>query len=91
MYFDVVVFDEASQVLPDAVTSLLRGQLFVVAGDRRQLPPTTFFAAGTEEADEEDQATGGFESLLDVMTSILSPAWGLDWHYRSRDESLIAF
>ena len=46
-YFDAVIFDEASQVLPeDAVTSLLRGRQCVVAGDRRQLPPTTFFAGG---------------------------------------------
>src|SRR5205085_8542944 len=44
--FDVVIFDEASQVLPeDAVTSLLRGRQAVIAGDSRQLPPTTFFAA----------------------------------------------
>lgn len=68
-YFDVVVFDEASQVLPeDAVTSLLQGARAVVAGDRRQLPPTTFFAAGEdEEGADEDNATGGFESILDVM------------------------
>lgn len=91
-YFDLVIFDEASQVLPeDAVTSLYRGRHAVVAGDRRQLPPTTFFASGTEEEGEEESATGGFESLLDVMSSFLDPAWGLDWHYRSRDESLIAF
>jgi very-short-patch-repair endonuclease len=91
-YFDIVIFDEASQVLPeDAVTSLCRGHRAVVAGDRRQLPPTTFFAAGTEEEGDEESATGGFESLLDVMSSFLDPPWGLDWHYRSRDESLIAF
>lgn len=91
-YFDLVIFDEASQVPPeDAITSLLRGRRAVVAGDQRQLPPTTFFAGGMDEADEKDQATGGFESLLDVMSALFSPAWGLDWHYRSRDESLIAF
>jgi len=91
-YFDVVIFDEASQVLPeDAVTSLYRGQRAVVAGDRRQLPPTTFFATETDGEGDEETATEGFESLLDVMSSFLDPAWGLDWHYRSRDESLIAF
>ncbi len=92
-YFDVVIFDEASQVLPeDAVTSLLRGTRAVVAGDRRQLPPTTFFAAGEdEEGADEDNATGGFESILDVMSAFLDPPWSLDWHYRSRDEALIAF
>jgi very-short-patch-repair endonuclease len=92
-YFDLVIFDEASQVLPeDAVTSLLRGARAVVAGDRRQLPPTTFFAAGEdEEGADEDNATGGFESILDVMSAFLDPPWSLDWHYRSRDEALIAF
>ena len=92
-YFDVVIFDEASQVLPeDAVTSLLRGRQAVVAGDQRQLPPTTFFAAGSEheDTDEEDE-TAGFQSILDQMTAFLDPPWALDWHYRSRDESLIAY
>ena len=92
-HFDVVVFDEASQVLPeDAVTSLLRGRQAVVAGDRRQLPPTTFFAAGDDEAEsDESGATSGFESILDVMSAFLDPPWSLDWHYRSRDEALIAY
>lgn len=68
-YLDLLVFDEASQVLPEhAVTSLLPCTSAVVAGDRQQLPPTTFLAAGAEEGDEEDTATGGFESLLDVMS-----------------------
>jgi len=92
--FDVVIFDEASQVLPqDAVTSLLRGRQAVVAGDRHQLPPTTFFAAAdADESDvENDGAVAGFESILDMMSAFLEPAWSLDWHYRSRDEALIAF
>ena len=92
--FDLVVFDEASQVLPeDAVTSLLRGRQAVIAGDSRQLPPTTFFAAGSGQDDEdsEDEGTSGFQSILDVMSAFLEPAWSLDWHYRSRDETLIAY
>jgi len=91
--FDIVIFDEASQVLPeDAVTALLRGRQAVVAGDRHQLPPTTFFAAGEGEVEEDESAeVVGFESVLDVMSAFLEPAWSLDWHYRSRDESLIAF
>jgi very-short-patch-repair endonuclease len=94
-YFDVVLFDEASQVLPeDAVASLLRATHAVVAGDRYQLPPTAFFAAGDADADatqEEDAApTAGFESLLDLMAGFLRP-WPLEWHYRSKDERLIAF
>ncbi|MCZ7525285.1 MAG: AAA domain-containing protein [Acidimicrobiia bacterium] len=95
--FDVVVFDEASQVLPaDAVPALLRADRAVIAGDDRQLPPTTFFATGT--ADEEkgfepnDAAlTFGFESVLDVLKGLgLSDRW-LTTHYRSKDERLIAF
>jgi very-short-patch-repair endonuclease/DNA polymerase III delta prime subunit len=91
--FDVVIFDEASQVLPeDAITSLLRGRQAVIAGDQRQLPPTTFFATGDPgEEGDEDSATAGFQSILDVMSSFLEPAWSLDWHYRSRDEALIAY
>ena len=91
-YFDLVIFDEASQVLPeDAVTALLRGRRAVVAGDQRQLPPTTFFAAGSDEDGQGDDEVGGFESILDQMSAFLEPAWTLEWHYRSRDEALIAF
>ena len=92
--FDFVIFDEASQVLPeDAVPAILRGSNLVVAGDSRQLPPTTFFAAGDDGdlAEEEAMlATEGFESLLD-MTNTFMPSWYLDWHYGSRDEALISF
>jgi very-short-patch-repair endonuclease len=93
-YFDVVLFDEASQVLPeDAVAALLRASHAVVAGDRFQLPPTAFFAAGGDDGAAEDEdapATAGFESLLDLMAGFV-PQWSLDWHYRSKDERLIAF
>lgn len=95
-YFDVVLFDEASQILPeDSVAAILRATHAVVAGDKHQLPPTQFFAAGdNDEGDEEEDdslvAVDGYESLLDQMQSFISP-WSLDWHYRSRDESLIAF
>ena len=94
-YFDFVIFDEASQILPeDAVPSILRGAKVVVAGDPNQLPPTTFFTSGDDDdtgtAEEELLASEGFESLLDLMNSFLPP-WPLEWHYRSRDESLIAF
>jgi very-short-patch-repair endonuclease len=92
-HFDVVVFDEASQVLPeDAVCAILRGDKLVVAGDRNQLPPSRFFAASDEDLDSEEEtgAAEGFESLLDMANAFL-PSSYLDWHYRSRDESLIAF
>jgi hypothetical protein len=93
-YFDAVLFDEASQVLPeDAVPALLRGTTAVVAGDQNQLPPTTFFDVSGDE-DEESEAVSaveGFESLLDQMMGLIERPWSLDWHYRSLDESLIAF
>jgi very-short-patch-repair endonuclease len=94
-YFDCVLFDEASQVLPeDAVPAILRGSKIVVAGDRHQLPPTTFFADGANdeevESDAEIGAVEGYESVLDLMSAFLQP-WMLEWHYRSRDERLIAF
>jgi hypothetical protein len=92
--FDIVVFDEASQVLPaDGVPAILRGTQLVVAGDDRQLPPTTFFASQSlDEADPDsaNEATTGFESVLDAVTPILGTSM-LRWHYRSRDEALIAF
>lgn len=93
-YFDVVIFDEASQILPeDAIPSLVRGKQVVVAGDKFQLPPTTFFAESIEDAaqDEEADATVGFESFLDLMSATFGPDRYLEWHYRSRDEALIAF
>lgn len=92
-YFDIVIFDEASQVPPeDAIPSILRGQKTIVAGDRHQLPPTTFFDSDADDDSEQESEdpTVGFESVLDIMTAFLQP-WSLDWHYRSRDERLIAF
>lgn len=98
-YFDVVVFDEASQILPaDAVPSIFRGRQLVVAGDEKQLPPTTFFMAATLEDEEVEEAqepallsgTSGFESVLGALRPFLGFR-SLDWHYRSRDECLIAF
>ncbi|MGH9009468.1 MAG: AAA domain-containing protein, partial [Acidimicrobiia bacterium] len=94
--FDVVVFDEASQVLPeDALGALYRADSLVVAGDERQLPPTNFFLAGVDDDPDNDDAdddAGAFESLL----AIASGTPGVDtiplrWHYRSRHQSLIAF
>jgi hypothetical protein len=91
-YFDVVIFDEASQVLPhDAVPSLLRAAQAVVAGDEHQLPPTLFFADGGEEEADPAAPTAGFESLLQLMRPVVGAPLALQWHYRSRDESLIAF
>lgn len=93
-YFDVALFDEASQVPPeDAISSIMRSDRLVVAGDRHQLPPTAFFADGAvapAEGEDDGGVTDGFESMLDAMDAFL-PSWMLEWHYRSRDEALIAF
>jgi hypothetical protein len=91
--FDVVVFDEASQLLPeDAIGSIYRGRQLVVTGDNEQLPPTTFFqqlAGDSAPADEDDQPL--FESVLDACLAAGLPRRMLRWHYRSRHEDLIAF
>ena len=92
--FDFVIFDEASQVLPeDAIPAITRGSHLVVAGDSWQLPPTTFFASADDDDFAEDEsavATEGYESLLDA-TKTFMPSEYLNWHYRSRDEALISF
>jgi very-short-patch-repair endonuclease len=100
--FDVVIFDEASQITPaDAMGALARAPQAIVAGDPRQLPPTSFFASSTDTEEDEDLEASGLpagtqnmESILDVMGFQLPPPKGtrtLGWHYRSRDERLIAF
>ena len=61
----------------------------VVAGDNKQLPPTGFFSAGMDD-EGESEAVDGYESLLDMMLPF-AKSFYLNWHYRSRDESLIAF
>jgi len=88
--FDYVIFDEASQVLPeDAVPAILRGNHVIVAGDSKQLPPSAFFAAAEEDEEADGDATA-YESLLDMMIPFVR-GFHLNWHYRSRDESLISF
>lgn len=88
--FDIVVFDEASQ-LPTckAVGVLARGENAVVVGDPKQMPPTTFFAVNT--VDEENLEAEDLESILDDCLALNMPQSHLLWHYRSRHESLIAF
>jgi very-short-patch-repair endonuclease len=97
--FNMVIFDEASQVkVEDAVGCIFRGEQVVVAGDRQQLPPTRFFDALTteEEWSEEDGATmdsDAYESILDALSAMPTVLANktLLWHYRSRHEALIAF
>ncbi len=93
--FDVIVFDEASQIRPeDALGALLRGRQAIVIGDTRQLPPTSFFEHLVDTTDDETE--DGFTTSIADVESILHqcrqsfPTKQLKWHYRSRHESLIA-
>lgn len=98
--FDVVIFDEASQIpTEEAVPALCRARQVVVVGDEMQLPPTSFFSAGAGEGEDEILVEEGGEriainldadSLLNQAARNL-PATLLAWHYRSRHESLISF
>ena len=88
--FDLVIFDEASQIpTAEAICSLARGKAAVVVGDPKQLPPTTFFH--TTYVDEENLENEDMESVLDDCLAINMPQRHLTWHYRSKHESLIAF
>jgi len=92
--FDVIIFDEASQVRPqDALGALLRGRQVVVMGDTRQLPPTSFFDHLVDDMDEDEDEyadrVGDIESILHLCRRSF-PSRTLRWHYRSRHESLIA-
>ncbi|HET7276921.1 MAG TPA: AAA domain-containing protein [Dermatophilaceae bacterium] len=93
-WFDVVIFDEASQIPPaQAISAIARARQVVVAGDERQLPPTTFFTSAIEDlanSQDDDSLAEGFESVLDVLAATL-PTRRLTWHYRSHDERLVAF
>ncbi|RXA17256.1 DUF3320 domain-containing protein [Methanosarcina sp. MSH10X1] len=91
--FDVIVFDEASQVKPeDAIGALLRGNQAVVMGDSRQLPPTSFFDHVADALDfdpDDDSDYKDMESILNMCKRSF-PSKSLLWHYRSRHDSLIA-
>ncbi|MEK7391108.1 MAG: DUF3320 domain-containing protein, partial [Fibrobacterota bacterium] len=89
--FDVVVFDEASQIpVWDAVGAMARGRQIVMVGDPKQLPPTNFFDRAESDLDDED-VEGDLESILDECMGANLPTLNINWHYRSRSESLIAF
>ncbi len=91
--FDVVIFDEASQIpVWDAIGAIARGQQLIVVGDPKQLPPTNFFnSSGDDEDDLTPEEHKDLESILDeLMTNGLRHK-RLQWHYRSRHEGLIAF
>jgi len=88
--FDLIVFDEASQ-LPtcEAVGAIARGNDVIVVGDPKQLPPTSFFSVN--RIDEDNFEKEDLESILDDCLALSMPQEHLLWHYRSRHESLIAF
>lgn len=89
--FDVVIFDEASQITTwDAVGAIARGRQTIIVGDPKQLPPTNFFGGSAEEEDVADHEKD-MESILDEAKASGIPVRDLRWHYRSRSESLIAF
>lgn len=88
--FDLVIFDEASQLpTSEAVGTIARGENVVIVGDPKQLPPTNFFSSN--RIDEENSEKEDLESLLDDCLAISMPQESLKWHYRSRHESLIAY
>ncbi len=96
--FDIVVFDEASQVRPvDSFGPILRGRQLVVVGDEKQMPPTSFFDTLLAEGrvkDEDEEAdtnvTQDLQSILGLCSSRGMSSRMLRWHYRSRHDSLIA-
>lgn len=98
--FDVVIFDEASQIpLEDAIPTINRATQMIVVGDEMQLPPTKFFSGKASAQDEEEDD----DSVPDVVqfdlnadsfltrASAALPSTMLAWHYRSKHESLIGF
>ncbi|BDI22554.1 DUF3320 domain-containing protein [Herbiconiux sp. L3-i23] len=93
--FDIVVFDEASQIrVADAVGAMGRGRSVVVVGDSKQMPPTSFAEAsigGEDDAGESVAAVKDEESILTECVQAQVPSKWLSWHYRSQDESLISF
>ena len=101
--FDVVIFDEASQVFPeDSIPAIMRGRQVVVAGDQQQLPPTRFFQKVQDQDDDlddsddsdDDDALEGRESILDTAVGLIGRCFSeehLNVHYRSQDEDLIRF
>lgn len=88
--FDLVIFDEASQMPTcEAVGAIARGNNVIVVGDPKQMPPTSFFTSNNIDEDNLDKED--LESILDDCLALSMPSKYLLWHYRSKHESLIAF
>jgi hypothetical protein len=93
--FDIVVFDEASQIrVADAVGAMGRARAVVVVGDSKQMPPTSFAEVSSDielESGAAADVVADEESILtECVQARVSRKW-LSWHYRSQDESLISF
>lgn len=91
--FDLVVMDEASQILPeDAIGALARGKSAIIVGDPKQLPPTSFFSTSVNFDDANEDELVGVEDAESILDSVsMFKKRRLRWHYRSRHQSLIAF
>lgn len=90
--FDLVVFDEASQITVwDAIGAIARGKNVIVVGDPKQMPPTNFFDRAAADDDGDDNGTEDLESILDEGLAANIKVHRLTGHYRSRHESLISF
>ncbi|TFC59573.1 DUF3320 domain-containing protein [Cryobacterium sp. TMT2-15-1] len=93
--FDIVVFDEASQIrVADAIGAMGRAASVVVVGDSKQMPPTSFAEASAsieEDGEAAPEVVADEESILTECVQARVPSKWLSWHYRSQDESLIAF
>lgn len=91
--FDIAIIDEASQVpLEESIGTLARCKNVAVVGDQEQLPPTSYFKRRAElDCDDEQKDEIGTESVLDVAINKCKTSRCLEWHYRSKHESLIDF
>lgn len=90
--FDLVIIDEASQMTPEtAISALMRAKQVLISGDTNQLPPTNFFQGLVASEDEDEDIETTEESILELANTQFYPKHRLQWHYRSRHESLIAF
>lgn len=93
--FDLVIFDEASQILVEsAIPTIYRGKKIVIVGDDKQLPPSDLFIKRGEEDDEDEiellDAVIQEKSLLDIA-KVQYPDVRLNYHYRADRSELIQF
>ena len=90
--FDMVIFDEASQITTwDGIGTIARGRQSIIVGDPKQLPPTNFFGRANDDDEDLELYETDLPSILDEAAAAGLPTHQLNWHYRSRDEALIAF